>query len=135
MTKGYLTFLFSECFVHIMKKYIYLFLVFVFDETKIFNKHWLVENMDSHLKKYELDRKELESSLKFQSRHFRSAWTHVAWKSRYIPEAVLGYGISWAWKSDLGWNHNGGSRLEGCVHLLPPGLEHLSLWRRDIQIC
>lgn len=31
-----------------MKKYIYLFLVFVFDETKIFNKHWLVENMGSH---------------------------------------------------------------------------------------
>ena len=51
--------------MYIKKEYIcslYLSLALM---KQFFYKHWLVENMDNHLKKSELGRKELEISLKF----------------------------------------------------------------------
>lgn len=67
--------------------------------------------MDNHLKKSELDIKELETSLKFQS---GSLGLHIP---TLDGRAGVFWGRSWAWDSDLYLNHNGGSRLKGYVHL------------------
>lgn len=116
-----------------MKMYICL-LYISFGFGKKINKCWLVDNLDSHLKKSELDSKELEISLQF----------HSSIKGPPIPALNGRAGALWRWcgvwdimglEIRLGWNCNGGSRSEGCVFLFPPGLGHLSLGSRNIQIC
>lgn len=66
-----------------------LYLYFGFEE-KDFNNHWLEKSMDRHVKKSELDIKELETSLKFCSGILVLHVPTLNVRAGYTLEAVRG---------------------------------------------
>lgn len=68
-----------------------MYLSFGFDK-KDFNNHWLDESMKRHVKKAELDIKELETSLKLYSGILGLHIPTLNVRARYMLEAVWGAG-------------------------------------------